>query len=199
VSITSELLAAYPQPEADRCDPRYATITDHWPVEVEVCDLLYGIVRALKPARILELGTNIGFSAAAMALGLRDNARGWDGNDSAGGLLITIDTVDFSAREWWAKLSDMSRFIKFLRKSSLEYEPQAPFNLIFIDTLKELLFRELERYHRWTAHPGWMMVHDSTIMPEKRAAIDKWLQSHRHWRNLTVGTARGVDILFIST
>ena len=45
-------------------------------VEVEVGELLYSLVRVLKPYRILETGTRYGHAAAYMALALRENGRG---------------------------------------------------------------------------------------------------------------------------
>ena len=38
--------------------------------------LLYGLVRAMKPAVVLEIGTSFGWSALHLAAGLRDNGRG---------------------------------------------------------------------------------------------------------------------------
>ena len=41
-------------------------------IECEVGELLYGLVRALKPKHILETGTYHGLSSTYMALGLKE-------------------------------------------------------------------------------------------------------------------------------
>lgn len=44
--------------------------------EVEMCDLLYGLVRFLKPALIVETGSHMGHGTMALALAVRDNGLG---------------------------------------------------------------------------------------------------------------------------
>lgn len=50
---------------------------DHGAVQLEEAAFLYGLVRCFKPRAIVETGCNIGLSASAMALALRDNCDGW--------------------------------------------------------------------------------------------------------------------------
>jgi len=65
---------------------------------------IYGIVRALKPARILEIGTHIGSSTVHIAAALRENSA-----EGRPGTLTTVDVIDVnSARAPWA-LSGMKR------------------------------------------------------------------------------------------
>jgi predicted O-methyltransferase YrrM len=45
--------------------------------EVEICELLYALVRAVKPYWAVETGTYLGFGAAYIAAALRDNGRGF--------------------------------------------------------------------------------------------------------------------------
>jgi predicted O-methyltransferase YrrM len=61
-----------------------------WAVEVEVGDFLYGLVRILKPAIIIETGTFEGFSGVRMAQALKDNDRG---------MLFTIDQKNYGAKK----------------------------------------------------------------------------------------------------
>ena len=45
-------------------------------VEVEVAELLYSLVRSIKPNRIVETGTHLGISSLYMALAARENNKG---------------------------------------------------------------------------------------------------------------------------
>lgn len=49
---------------------------DEWAVELEVAELLYSLVRILKPALILESGAGLGFSTRALAAAATDNGIG---------------------------------------------------------------------------------------------------------------------------
>lgn len=44
--------------------------------EVEMCDLLYGLVRFIKPKLIVETGSHLGHGTVALALATRDNGCG---------------------------------------------------------------------------------------------------------------------------
>ena len=185
----------FPAKHTDWADHRYSTITDAWPVETETGEFLYGLVRAVKPRRILELGTNIGYSAAAMGSAL--DANQYDlapGQVAAPGKLITIDITDMGAAKTCTKLGIKS--VEFIKANSLDYEPSGPFDLIFLDTLQELLEPELKRYEKWLEPNGWFLVHDSSIMPVKNNAIMTWLSHHPGWRRLRIPVARGLDIIF---
>jgi predicted O-methyltransferase YrrM len=204
IALLSEILAAYPNIVIDECDHRFLTIGDRWPVEVEVCGLLYGIVRATKPAMILDLGTNIGLSASAFALGIRDNCINPYHNDPQHGLVVSIDIDDMNAQKYWNRIIGISQFILFKKISSLEFIPHDSFDIIFVDTLAELLHAELERYHSTLTKSGIFLIHDTRIdypkrkhlMFKKREAIVTFLKDHLDFREYTFKTARGVTMLF---
>lgn len=200
-----ELQSVYSDIKPDDIDPRFSTIGNKWPVEFETCDLLYGIVRATKPLRVLELGTNVGLSSAALAIGLRDNARSFGGSKPFEGKLTTLDLADIKPYVYWAKIDGILPFIKFLCISSINtdftQEYQRDYDLIFIDTIKELLDKELEIYSHVLSPTGVILVHDTLIDTHgkglsKRETIDRWLEFRLNWRSFTFRTARGVDMIY---
>jgi len=176
--------------EADHCDPRYSTLKgDHWPVELEVCEFLYGLVRAIKPLNVLECGTNVGFSAAAIAIALRDNQSGH---------LTTLDIKDMGARENWQQLM-VSSFITFHVTDSRTFQPDATLDLIFLDTLKEYVLEELRHYEPYTKAGTLIAIHDTLMMPEKREQASRFIVGRSHlegtWTSIFIHTARGLDLL----
>jgi hypothetical protein len=60
---------------------------------------IYGLIRALKPATLLEIGTHVGSSTLHIAAALRANAR-----DGRPGKLTTVDVIDVNAENGpWAR------------------------------------------------------------------------------------------------
>jgi predicted O-methyltransferase YrrM len=176
--------------EADCCDKRYQTITDHWPVELEVCEFLYGLVRAIKPTDILECGTNVGYSAAAMGLALRENM----GASGLGyGHLTTLDVRDMGAVERFKKLN-IEAYVTFKLADSTAYQTDTLYDLIFLDTIPDLVLNELYHYEANLAPGAIIAIHDSIVMPSKMEQANRWMKG-KNWRTMRIQTARGLDLL----
>jgi predicted O-methyltransferase YrrM len=90
--------------DVDPCfpTPAFTTSIRMWGVDEGVADLLTGFVRALKPLTVLEIGTNWGRSARAIAAGLAANKRGH---------LITVDMVDHQIMETGAIPVDFQEYV----------------------------------------------------------------------------------------
>ena len=121
-------------------------------ISCEECDFLYGLVRILRPVNVLETGTNIGVSASAICLGLRDNGTGH---------LTTIEHDSTVAEVARRKLSGMgfSNVTVFNGRVS-EYTPQGKLDFLWLDTELDQRFAELVRFYD-DMNPGAIAcIHD---------------------------------------
>lgn len=128
-------------------------------VELEVGEFLYGLVRMMKPAAILETGTHQGVASSYLASGLRDNVEQYP--QEAGHL----DTIELEkqhlekAIEQWARLG-LSTFITSHLTSSLEVITGKMYDIIFLDTEPEIRFEELLKFRKNLNEGGLIMIHD---------------------------------------
>lgn len=142
-----------PVPEALNYGNSYKMWNDG-SVECEVGELLYGLVRILKPKNILETGTYKGFSAAYMATGLRDNGFGF---------LTTIEynkVMIQKAEKLWIELG-LTNFIQQVQGYSLNFDTGTKFyELLFLDTEPEYRFKELVKFYPNLSPGGYALIHD---------------------------------------
>jgi predicted O-methyltransferase YrrM len=168
-----------------------ATIDEEWPQVLEEVELfeiatsaggvnlgdrraLYYLVRALRPARVLEIGTHIGASTIHIAAALRRNAA----LDGPAPDLTTVDVIDVNdaaIRQWerygslWAPGAMIERLglsggVRFVNRSSLDFLADAGprYDLIFLDGdhRAATVYRELPAALRRTAPGGVVVLHD---------------------------------------
>lgn len=124
-------------------------------VEVETAEFLYGMVRLLKPGRVLDTGTHYGVSALYMGQALADN-----GNN---GIVISLELDNHylrHAEDLWtlAGLKDTTIFGK--RTESLDYEPDDPFDFMLLDTEPQIRFAELVKFYPHLKPGGYVFIHD---------------------------------------
>ena len=111
----------------------------------------YGMVRLLKPERILETGTNLGLSARFMGLALEDNEKG---------TLLTVEHDRCVHDVACGKLESYSRVLS-LREDATNLElGDKMFDVMFFDTEFITRFREMERYWNNLNPGGVVWVHD---------------------------------------
>lgn len=129
-----------------------------------------GLVRALRPARVLELGTNLGVSAAHIAAALRRNEAEQDIEDEAlSGRLVTLEgapALAALARRNLAALGHdeeracvvVGAFAETLADVCAQH---GPFDLVFIDGHHETAaaLRYVETIHPYVS-PGAVVVLD---------------------------------------
>lgn len=126
---------------------------DDGSAEVAVLEFLYGLVRILRPERILETGTYWGLSSSFMALALKENGFGM------------LDTLEITpqnvakAKEKWAKL-EIQNFITEHLVRSTEFEPKQYYDFIFLDTEPEIRFEELTKFFYHLNMGGFILIHD---------------------------------------
>ena len=144
---------------------------------------LYHLVRGLRPARVLEVGTHIGASTAHIAAALRANAA----EGAPAPLLTTVDIQDVNdpvARPWEGfgsplapaeivRRLGMTDRVRFVASPSLSYlaTTTETFDLIFLDGdhSAATVYQEVPAALRCLAPGGVILLHD--YFPGGRALI----------------------------
>lgn len=142
---------------------------------------IFYLVHAMQPGRVLEIGTNVGFSTLHIAAALRP-----------GGSMVTVDIVDVNdpaAQPWrdsgvayaprdLLAAAGLGETVRFVTGRSLDYmrSCEGAFDFIFLDGSHEapVVYREVPLALRILAAGGVILLHD--YYPENR-----WL-----WRNRKV-------------
>jgi predicted O-methyltransferase YrrM len=165
---------------------RFPGATDPAPL-----DLLWLLIKKVKPSKVLQLGTLIGYSAILIAETLAQNERGH---------LITVDpdrTGHALARDW-ARRAGLSSWVDFVDdystgpETALVLAGAAPFDLVYLDashayeeTLRELDLLLLNG--GWLADHGILVAHDASVFARQydpthrggvRRALDEWIDDH---------------------
>lgn len=125
-------------------------------VECEVGELLYAMVRVLKPKWVLETGTHRGISTVYMALGMLHNELG------------TIDTMEFIHEHYLysSKVFELhpsiGQHINNLEVDATKWMPKADrrYGLVLLDTEPNLRFGELLRFWDFIAGGAFIFIHD---------------------------------------
>lgn len=121
-------------------------------ISIEEGELLYGLVRILKPLRCLETGTNIGVSASYTCLALRDNGVG---------TLTTIEHSPYVADIARRKLQGMG-FTNFdvIACKVAELVTEDVFDFLWLDTELDQRFAELVRFYPQMRVGAIACIHD---------------------------------------
>jgi predicted O-methyltransferase YrrM len=133
-------------------------------VQMPVARLLHVVVAAVRPARVVEIGTAIGFSTLWMATALPPNGR--------------IDTIDPDrsrtdrARRYWIRAQVGDR-IRVLNEPALRVLPRlaAGIDLAFIDAVKTEYSAYLEALVP-KMRPGGVILADNLLWSGRIAAGD---------------------------
>lgn len=118
-------------------------------VTLEDAELLYAIVRAVKPKRVLELGTGLGISGRFIAEALKANT-------DSGGWLISIEPDDALRRKAEELLIDwpVSLHSANADVNALTYE------IVYIDSDSSRRERDIENWLT-SDFKGLVLVHDA--------------------------------------
>ena len=122
-------------------------------VEVEVGEFLYGMVRVIKPQKILETGTHHGISATYMGMALKDNGFG---------KLITIENVAENvnrANKLFGK-HKLGKYIDIHIADVRTVELESDFDMFFLDSEPQYRFDELIRFYPHLSVGGYAFIHD---------------------------------------
>ena len=121
--------------------------------EIEVGEFLYGLVRVVKPQRILETGLYSAITTMFMADAVRENGFGH------------IDTVEYEkihidrSKERLSKMGLLPYVTEYFQ-SSLEFQPSGEYEMILLDTEPQIRFSELVKFYPFVRPGGFIMIHD---------------------------------------
>lgn len=123
--------------------------------EVEVSEFLYGLVKLVKPNKILETGTHVGVSTVYMAQALKENEKGD---------LVTFEIIPQHWQNSQKMLQDVevAQLVDFQLKPSLKYQPAEGtlYDLLFLDSEPQLRFDEFVKYWDFLRPGGYIVIHD---------------------------------------
>lgn len=123
-------------------------------VEIETGEFLYGMIRVLKPANVLETGTHWGIGSAYMGQALKDNGTG------------QLDTLEFlpEIRDRAVKRFEdlgLSDVISAHFGDARVYDPgDKRYGFILLDTEPQTRFSELVRFYDYLIPGGFVFIHD---------------------------------------
>lgn len=139
------------QPE--KTDDRWTYLNNESP-EMEVCELLYSLVRLLKPEYVLETGGGTGNSGAYIAQGLKENDRG---------LLVSLEPYPTSYRialKLWEDLGLRNKIVHHAM-TSFEYPlTNVRFQMMFLDSEPSCRFTEVKKFYPNLDPGGIILIHD---------------------------------------
>jgi len=122
-------------------------------VEVEVGEFLYGLVRMIKPEKVLETGTHKGISSSYIASALKHNGSG---------KLTTIEFDESLAEESFNRLRRLSllEIVEIVKLPSLEYKTEDMFDFVLLDTEPDIRFKEFVKFWNNVKPGGIIIIHD---------------------------------------
>lgn len=120
-------------------------------VECEVGEFLYGLVKMLKPEKILETGTHFGISSTYIGLALKDNNFG---------KIITIDPIYYKEAKELHKKMELDGIVSQIELHAEKYETDEIFDFIFLDSEPILRFSEFDKFYKNLKPGGIVIIHD---------------------------------------
>jgi len=161
-------------------------------IEIETGELLYGLVRAIKPTNAVETGTFEGFSAINIARALKNNEEG---------VLWTIDSDEYGAKKMF-KDYNVKQWINQvigLSPDSLEkIVSQNNIDFAFLDSAHtyNTVFSELEVLHRYFKIGSYITGHDYYRYGCIKQAVDDFVNKYPNmYEKVIIGTFTGFFIL----
>ena len=157
----ARLAAATAQQRADAMSDYYL------PVTPDAGRLLYALVRAAKPATVVEFGMSLGISALHLAAAVRDNGHGRVITTELSAAKVAAATETFIA-------TGLDDLVTVLAGDALETLPtlEGAVDFVLLDGWKELYLPVLElREPRQSS--GALVVADNTSMPGLAPYLDR--------------------------
>jgi caffeoyl-CoA O-methyltransferase len=147
--------AKFTSPHAECLEPELWSAPDDASSEHEVSFFLRALTRLAKPRLIIETGSFHGFTTVALAAALQDNDRGKV-------ISLELDPVAAAVARERIASAGLSRWATVTVASSLEWSPEEPIDMAFLDAGSGW-HRAHEFMHlRDHMHPGTLVaVHDT--------------------------------------
>ncbi len=156
----SRLEAATAQERADAFSDYYLPVTQ------DAGRLLYALVRAVRPATIVEFGMSLGISAIHLASAVRDNGEGRVVTTELSAAKVTAASKTFTE----VGLDDLITVLEGDALATLE-KLDGPVDFVLLDGWKELYVPVLELLEPRLS-PGTLVVADNTSMAELAPYLD---------------------------
>ncbi|RFU86290.1 methyltransferase [Streptomyces triticagri] len=166
----------------------------YMPVSAEGGRLLYNLVRAARPATVVEFGTSYGISTVHLAAAVRDNGVVHDGR---AGRVVTTEmsrTKAAAARATFAAtgLDDLITVLEGDALDTLDALEQ-PVGFLFLDGWKELCLPVLQLLEPQLA-PGTPVVADDVDLPGLRPYLDHVRDTANGYHSVTFPVEDGLEI-----
>lgn len=157
-------------------------------VEVEVGELLFGLVRACKPKVIVETGTNCGYSALCMIEAIKRNSMGF---------LYTFDILDLDR----IIPKEYSKYYEFISGDSVEEGSKLvrrinDIDFLFLDSSHETnhVIKEFKTFYPKIRTNGVIVFHDTTLDIYEDWAVRNIKDRYR-LDTIRLATSRGLDVM----
>ena len=137
------------------------------PVTPEAGRLLYALIRATRPARVVEFGMSFGISAVHLAAGVRDNGTGAVVTTELSATKIAAATKTFAE----TGLDDVITILEGDALSTLA-ALEGPVDFVLLDGWKDLYLPVLELLEPRLS-PGVLLVADNTNSAETQPYLDR--------------------------
>jgi len=121
--------------------------------ETAVGEFLFGLVKSIKPLRILETGLYSAISAMFMADALKDNGFGH---------LDCVEYEQIHIERSKDRLSKMGLLplVTVYNQSSLDFQPSGEYDLVHLDTEPFCRFSEFKKLYNFVKLGGFIIIHD---------------------------------------
>lgn len=166
---------------------RLWSMLDGWTAEVEVLDFLYALVRLLKPLRMIETGTWLGFSATAIGSAMRDNGFG-----SLLSLEINPEAAMVAVER--IKRHQVESYVSIHVKNSLEFEMEGHYQMALFDSEIPLRVLEFQRFYECLESGAVVVFHDTAPHHKGSADAVQNLIARGKLEGLFFPTPRGIFV-----
>lgn len=158
-------------------------------VEVEIGELLFGLVRSSKPQVLIETGTNNGYSTLCIIEALRQNGFGY---------LYTFDTCNFD--RIIPDTTSYNKYYQFILGDSLK-EGKKLLNrinnvdFIFLDSSHETqhVINEFKLFYPILKPGGIICFHDTILVNQENWAV-RYVKDRYDINIIRIFSSRGFDI-----
>lgn len=154
-----ELLREKSDPHDDCPNPHWWSMIDGWTAEVEALEFLYGLVRLLKPASVLETGTWHGYASIAVGRALKANGFGHM-------TTLETDVESYSIAVRNIMEEKLEEVIRCLNLPSLEFTPDDVVDLLFLDSELGIRGDEFSHFLPYLKQGSIIVFHDTNAIHE---------------------------------
>lgn len=163
-------------------NPQYWHSQDGESTEIEVSEMIAGLVRATQPEFVIETGSAWGQTTRYIGEALRANGHGF---------LVSLEPDD-ARRNYtaWYCHELLHGWLFLSPETSLEFKPDRRVDFLFSDSDMTVRTDELIKFWRYMDRDALIVVHD-TVDPMLNQALNALDQ----FRSIRLHTPRGVTIL----